>query len=236
MPRTGPSCRTPRQGGGRTLPARLHPRIVACALGIGMGWGAAVLSLHTARAAGEVQLCLERHPVQNSFVQALPEPSSVQVPAGTVFNYAGHAFGPADDPLDRAHANPDGDGWRGIPAAEETRRRTLQMEDIGGDGTYHRPQAALMTTGAVTLSPARPCARMGASALLSVDWTWTMDTIPARPDMYFQVYGTVRDGQLDPTFNNDSDPFQRIAARGGINAIVTQTVDQALSLHSPDLP
>ncbi|MDT8873130.1 hypothetical protein RAA17_23625 [Komagataeibacter rhaeticus] len=77
---------------------------------------------------------------------------------------------------------------------------------------------------------------MGASALLSVDWTWTMDTIPARPDMYFQVYGTVRDGQLDPTFNNDSDPFQRIAARGGINAIVIQTVDQALSLHSPDLP
>lgn len=236
MCRPGLSCRTfPPGGGGRQA---IWPSRALCAMlaGVGLGWAAMCLPMQAARAAGEILLCLERHPVQNSFVQAQPEPASVRVPAGTVFNYAGHAFGPADDPLDRAHANPDGDGWRGISPAEETRRRNLQMEDIGGDGTYHRPQAALMTTGAVTLSPSHPCARMGAEALLSVDWTWMMETIPARPDMYFQVYGTVRDGQLDPTFNNDSDPFQRIAARGGINAIVTQTVDQALGLHSPDLP
>lgn len=174
--------------------------------------------------------------MQDSFVQAPSGQMPVHVPAGTVFNYAGHAFGPAADPLDRAHANPDGDGWRGISSAEETRRRNLQMEDIGGDGTYHRPQAALVTTGAVTLSRSHPCARMGASALLSPDWTWTMDTIPARPDMYFQVYGTLRDDHLDPTFNDDNDPFQRIAARGGINAVVTQTVDQAVTLNSPDQP
>lgn len=99
-----------------------------------MGW-----PLSTARAAGEIQLCLEQHPVQDSFVQAPSGQMPVHVPAGTVFNYAGHAFGPAADPLDRAHANPDGDGWRGISSAEETRRRNLQMEDIGGDGTYHRP-------------------------------------------------------------------------------------------------
>ena len=215
-----------------TLPRALPALLV----GAGMVGAAIGLPTQAARAAGEIMLCLERHPVNNSFVQAQPEPKSVPVPAGTVFNYAGHAFGPADDPLDRGHANPDGEGWRGISPAEETRRRNLQMEDIGGDGTYHRPQAALMTTGAVTLSPAHPCARMGAQAVVSADWTWTMESIPAHPDMYFQVYGTVHDQQLDPTFNNDADPFQRIAARGGINAIVTQTVDQAVTLHSPDLP
>ncbi|QHC37119.1 hypothetical protein [Komagataeibacter xylinus] len=192
------------------------------------------LAAHPARAGGQIELCLARHPVENSFVQNAAAHGPIHVPAGTALNYAGHAFGPASDPLDRAHAAPDGDGWRNIPPAEETRRRDLQMEDIGGDSRYHRPQAALMTTAAVTLSPTRPCAQVGATALLSDDWTWTMDTIPARPDMYFQAYGTVRGNQLDPTFNNDADPFQWTAAHGALNAIVTQTVDQSLTLHSPD--
>ncbi|MBV1831877.1 hypothetical protein HNW77_15120 [Komagataeibacter sp. AV436] len=192
------------------------------------------LGTHPARAAGQIELCLARHPVENSFVQNAAAHGPIHVPAGTALNYAGHAFGPASDPLDRAHAAPDGDGWRDIPPAEEARRRDLQMEDIGGDSRYHRPQAALMTTAAVTLSPAHPCAQVGATALLSDDWTWTMDTIPARPDMYFQAYGTVRGNQLDPTFNNDADPFQWTAAHGALNAIVTQTVDQSLTLRSPD--
>ncbi|WP_308721159.1 hypothetical protein [Komagataeibacter xylinus] len=192
------------------------------------------LAAHPAWAGGQIELCLARHPVENSFVQNAAAHGPIHVPAGTALSYAGHAFGPASDPLDRAHAAPDGDGWRNIPPAEETRRRNLQMEDIGGDSHYHRPQAALMTTAAVTLSPTRPCAQVGATALLSDDWTWTMDTIPARPDMYFQAYGTVRGDQLDPTFNNDADPFQWTAAHGALNAIVTQTVDQSLTLHSPD--
>lgn len=193
-----------------------------------------VLGTCPVRAAGLIELCLARHPVENSFVQNAAAHGPIHVPAGTALNYAGHAFGPASDPLDRAHAAPDGDGWRNITPAEETRRRDLQMEDIGGDSRYHRPQAALMTTAAVTLSPTRPCAQVGATALLSDDWTWTMDTIPARSDMYFQAYGTVRGDQLDPTFNNDADPFQWTAAHGALNAIVTQTVDQSLTLRSPD--
>lgn len=199
---------------------------VACAAMTGL--------FHPAWAGGRIQICLEQHTLDNSFIQDTPARGPVLVPAGTALNYAGHAFGPASDPLDRAHAPPDGDGWRDISAAEETRRRQLQMEDIGGDTSYHRPQAALMTTHAVTLSHAHPCAMVGATALLSDDWTWTMDTIPARPDMYFQAYGTVHDDQLDPTFNNDADPFQWTAAHGALNAIVTQTIDQALTLRSPD--
>ena len=197
-----------------------------------VGLACAALSARPAWAGGEIELCLQQHAVENAFVQDAPARGPVHVPAGTALSYAGHAFGPASDPLDRAHAAPDGDGWRNIPPAEETRRRQLQMEDIGGDGDYHRPQAALMTTTAVTLSHAHPCARIGATALLSDDWTWTMDTIPARPDMYFQVYGTVTNDQLDPTFNNDADPFQWTAAHGGLNAIVTQTIDQSLTLRS----
>lgn len=206
----------------------------ACRAVAAMGMACALLSAPPAWAGGEIELCLEQHTADNSFVHDTPARGSVPVPAGTALNYAGHAFGPASDPLDRAHAAPDGDGWHDITPAEEARRRQLQMEDIGGDGDYHRPQAALMTTTAVTLSHAHPCARIGAIALLSDDWTWTMDTIPARADMYFQVYGTVTNDQLDPTFNNDADPFQWTAAHGGLNAIVTRTIDQSLTLRSGD--
>ncbi len=206
----------------------------ACRAVMALGLACAALSARPAWAGGEIELCLDQHMANDSFVQNTPTHGSIHVPAGTALNYAGHAFGPAADPLDRAHAAPDGDGWHGISPAEETRRRQLQMEDIGGDGDYHRPQAALMTSTAVTLSQTHPCARTGAVALLSDDWTWTMDTIPARPDMYFQVYGTVTNDQLDPTFNNDADPFQRTAAHGGLNAIVTQTIDQSVTLRSGD--
>lgn len=201
---------------------------------LGAACACLAIAAHPAWAGGTIQLCLERHTVEDSFVQDTPVRQPVRVPAGTVLNYAGHAFGPASDPLDRAHAMPDGDGWHDISPAEEARRRQLQMEDIGGDPGYHRPQAALMTTGAVTLSHAHPCATPGATAVLSDDWTWTMDTIPARPDLYFQAYATVHNDQLDPTFNNDADPFQWVAAHGGLNAIVTQTIDQSVTLRSPD--
>lgn len=213
------------QGGGLAIRQGMWVAMTGLCLALGA---------RPAWAGGQITLCLARHPVENSFVQNAAAHGPIHVPAGTALNYAGHAFGPASDPLDRAHAGPDGDGWRNIPPAEEARRRDLQMEDIGGDSRYHRPQAALMTTAAVTLSPTRPCAQVGATALLSDDWTWTMDTIPARPDMYFQAYGTVRGDQLDPTFNNDADPFQWTAAHGALNAIVTQTVDQSLTLRSPD--
>ncbi|WP_242402551.1 hypothetical protein [Komagataeibacter kakiaceti] len=62
----------------------------------------ALLSQPAWAGGGAIRLCLERHTVEDSFVQDTPVRQPVHVPAGTVLNYAGHAFGPASDPLDRA--------------------------------------------------------------------------------------------------------------------------------------
>ncbi|POF63729.1 hypothetical protein [Novacetimonas maltaceti] len=184
--------------------------------------------------AGEIRICFDRRVAESDPAPNMPRFDSITVPSGTVFNYAGHAFGPADDPLDRAHAAPFGDGWRGLPPGEEQRRRALQMEDIGGDSGYHRPQAAVMISATTTLTRARPCANVAAQAVLSEDWTWTADHIPADPHVYYQAYGVVHGSRFDPTFDTDPDAFQWVAAHGGLNGIVISDIEQSVTLHSDD--
>ncbi|WP_239019426.1 hypothetical protein [Novacetimonas pomaceti] len=208
-------------------------RFVVMAGMAGIMTGMAALSAPSAW-GGDIHICVDRRVMAMDPAPNAPHFDSITVPSGTVFNYAGHAFGPADDPLDEAHAAPYGNGWRGLPPGEEQRRRALQMEDIGGDKGYHRPEAAVMTSAPAVLTAAHPCATVTAQAVLSADWTWTADHIPANPHVYFQAYGSVQGTRFDPTFATDPDLFQWIAAHGGLNGIVTSDIEQSVTLHSDD--
>ncbi|WP_159013296.1 hypothetical protein [Acidisoma sp. S159] len=110
--------------------------------------------------------------------------------------------------------------------AELNRREKLVQEDSNPS-----PDGSAFVTGvSIKLTEKRPCARVSAEAILSGDWRWTRQAIPANESLYFQVAGVLRDGVLDTVFDNDGDPFEKAAARSELNASVTGNINRAQKL------
>ena len=154
---------------------------------------------------------------------------SVVVPAGTVFAYAGHVMaGNLQDPRDLAHSKnmePGQLGWSGISKQEEARRDRLTLQDLDDGQT-----SAVVTTGAVTLTKAKPCALAPAKVVLSKAWGWrTNAPIKGDSTLYYQAYGVIRRGDLD-TFRNDRTPVDRLGGLGELNASIHGMLTRVMDL------
>jgi hypothetical protein len=151
----------------------------------------------------------------------------IVIPAGTVFDYAGHAFGPASDPLDASHEITGGTGWQGVSKEEALRRSDLMGQDLR---TEQKHSSAVITLQAARLTKAKFCAIVPAAAAESSEWGWTQTPVFGQPETYFQAYGVMNGGGLSTDFANDKDPFQHAAARGEINGILDGTTSRTIKI------
>ena len=97
------------------------------------------------------------------------------------------------------------------------------------DGPEHSRQA-LITDGPATLSKQHRCSKIGARAVISSQWGWTVRTINATPDLNYQAYGVVSGDKIDTSFDNEPAPFQWNAQAGTINAAVIRPLDLVYEL------
>ncbi len=158
----------------------------------------------------------------------------IVVPAGAVFDYAGHIIGgKLQDPRDSAHW--DTHGWKGISPEENERRSNLVSQDLTIDEKH---KSGLVITTKVVLTKASPCALAQAQVILSNNWGWTVTPIQGDDTLYYQMYGVIRRGALDTNFDDDSVPVNFVASRGELNASVRGTLTKTLNLDqwSASLP
>lgn len=155
------------------------------------------------------------------------------VPAGAVFDYAGHIIGgKLQDPRDSAHYEL---GWKGISPEENERRSKLVSQDLTIDEKH---KSGLVITTKVVLTKASPCTLAQAEVILSNNWGWTVTPIQGDDTLYYQMFGVIRRGALDTNFDDDSVPLNFVASRGELNASVRGTITNTLNLDqwSASLP
>lgn len=148
------------------------------------------------------------------------------VPAGTVFDYAGHIIGGnLQDPKDLAHSGMH--GWKGISTEERARRSDFLDQDLTAD---HRNKSGLVTTIEVVLTKAAPCALASAKVILSKNWGWTVAPVHGDSALYYQISGVIRRGALDADFSDNNVPLNFVATRGELNASVRGTIIETFNL------
>jgi hypothetical protein len=189
--------------------------LAACALGMAICGRTA--------SAGEVKVCA-------AYLGAddwtdLFSLGPIVVPAGAVFDYAGHLFNGLQDPRDVAHEK--GNGWN-VSAEEEARRDSLTLQDLDVD---QKNTSGFATLRAITLTKKQPCATVSASAVMSDSWGWKQPVIEADSGLYFQVYGVMSGAGLSTSFDNDANPFDFAAARGELNASVVTTIERQVTIQ-----
>lgn len=179
-----------------------------------------------AQTASSLQICVERYKdAEEDFAEAFKR-GPIRVPAGTVFDLAGPAFGPASDPRDMTHAIAGG-GWRGVSKEEAGRRGKLLVQHMDSD-RRHRP--GLITLSEVRLTRARPCAEAPVAAVDAPRWGWTVSPVYGSSETYFQTYGVVRGSKFEAGFDDDRDPLSFAAMQGEINGILKGTTDRVIRL------
>jgi hypothetical protein len=152
---------------------------------------------------------------------------SIVVPAGAVFDAAGHAFGPASDPLDSSHMK-DGGGWMGISNEESNRRDNLLLADNHADNHLN---SGLVTLLEIALTKRHPCAAVPVAAVVSQKWGWTTAPIFGSSAIYFQLYGIIKAGELDTSFRDTRDPLDSAGAGGQINGILLGTTERTVPVR-----
>jgi hypothetical protein len=151
----------------------------------------------------------------------------IVVPAGTVFDYAGHVLaGNLQDPRDSAHFDVH-DGWKGLSPEEAQRRSSLISRDMAVD---QKNTSGVATLSEVVLTKSAPCAFAPAEVVLSKNWGWSISPIHGDESVYYQIYGVIRRGALDTNFDDDRIPLNSAASRGEINASVRGTITRTVNL------
>jgi len=146
------------------------------------------------------------------------------VPAGTVFEYAGHLIGSLMDPKDSALFE-----GRGITPEEKKRRTSLIAEDMSIDRKH---SSAAVTTNPITLMKNAPCALAPARPVLSNEWGWVLPSIVGDSDIYYQAGAVIKRGALDTSLDDDSAPIEFLSSRGELNASVRGTLSNPLDLDA----
>lgn len=191
---------------------------------------------HRPACAGTLSICATHFKGDGSDFAAEFAHGAITVPAGTVFDYAGHAFNGPMDPKDDTHRPPAADSWVGISEEERKRREQVIKEDLSTDSLENQHHSAVVTMAPVVLTKRHLCASVDAKAFIANDWRDDATTIFADPDIYFQSFGVVQDNRLTTDFDDDSNAFNFASARGELNAIVTKTLDHTFTLPSEDKP
>lgn len=176
-------------------------------------------------AASSLRVCVERYKGSDEDFSEAFKHGAIRVPAGTVFDLAGPAFGPASDPRDMAHSITG--GWSGVSKEEADRRGKLLVQKFESD-QRHKP--GLITLSEVRLTKAQWCADASVAAVDSPRWGWTVSPVYGSSETYFQTFGVVRGSQFDTGFDDDRDPLSFAATRGEINGILSGTTDRVIRL------
>ncbi len=190
---------------------------------------AALAAPAAAYATAQLQVCVRQDSASDreDFNAAL-EKGPVVLPAGTVFDWAGHTFGGAADPLDGKHSLPGGaTGWRGVSKQEEDRRGKLLVEDAGRN---QRRTTGLVTLATSRLTKAAPCALVAVAAVRSPAWGWAVAPVFGDPAIYFQTYGVVRDGRINTDWSKESGSFGYAAGVGALNGVLRGTTDRVIEI------
>ena len=188
-----------------------------------------VLAPGCAQAAAQLEICVRQDSLtdRDDFDAAF-EHGPVMLPAGVVFDLAGHTFGGASDPLDGKHMRPGaGVGWTGISKEEGERRSKVMLEDTGRN---QRRTSGLVTTSAVRLTKARPCALAPVAAVASAAWGWTVAPIFGDPNIYYQTYGVVHDGKLNTDWTKEPAGYGTPALGGALNGVLRGTTERVINI------
>ncbi|PYD78139.1 hypothetical protein CFR80_16935 [Komagataeibacter oboediens] len=178
-----------------------------------------------------VEICVSYDPTSPEDFQKEFSFGNIVVPEGTVFDGPAHMFNGLKDPGDMQHIvndpeNHSGKGWISISDAEEKRRD----EYIRSDHAVGHPHLAFIIDGPITLTKQRLCGKVNARVIVSPQWDWTVRTISASPDLYYQAYAVVSDDKIDTSFDTEPMSFQWNAQAGTINAVVIRPLDVVYEL------
>lgn len=189
---------------------------------IGMGM-LLVLAMASAAQAGTIEVCIEKYPGNERDYAALFSDGPVTVPAGTVFNYIGHTFGPPSDPQDRAHMGNDiGKSWPSLPLAERDRRNKIMASDLDTQS-----KDAIAISRSVILTAQQNCATATGTTVMSNDFGWKNRTITDDGRFYYQAYGTISAGRMNTAFDGGTQ-FDFAAQSGQLNAVVHGSLNKSL--------
>ena len=183
----------------------------------------------TAYGAAQLQVCVRQDSTtDHEEFDAIFAKGAVYLPAGTVFDWAGHTFGGAADPLDGKHSLPGAaPGWRGVSKAEDDRRGKLLVEDAGRN---QRRTTGLVTLATARLTKAAPCTLVAVAAVLSPAWGWTVAPVFEDPGIYYQTYGVVRGGRLNTDWSKELNSFGVAATAGAVNGVLQGTTDRVIEV------
>ncbi|WP_336763453.1 Ltp family lipoprotein [Asaia sp. VD9] len=172
----------------------------------------------------------QEDPRYPSDFQAQFDHGKIVVPKGAVFLWGGHYFGPLEDPRDDRNLAEHSDplSWSDVDAAEQARRNDLVQKDL----SITTPDAAVVTTAALTLTKNRLCGSVAARTLVSEDWKFAQATVTQADAVYYQLYGILRGDKLDTSFEHDAGPIKRAGSAGSLNAVVKGAIGNPLSLPS----
>jgi len=176
-------------------------------------------------------VCAKREdPRYPSDFQSQFDHGKIVVPKGAVFLWGGHYFGPLEDPRDDRNLAEHSDplSWSDVDAAEQARRNDLVQKDL----SITTPDAAVVTTAALTLTEKRLCGSVAARTLVSEDWKFAQATVTQADAVYYQLYGILRGDKLDTSFEHDAGPIKWAGSAGSLNGVVKGIVSDPLSLPS----
>ena len=156
------------------------------------------------------------------------EKGPIVLPAGVVFDWAGHVFGDVADPLDLKHMNPGpAVGWRGVSKEEEDRRNRILVEDAGRN---QRRTSGLVTLATLRLTKATPCGLVPVAAVRSPAWGWTVAPVFGDPGLYYRPYGVGRQGRLSTDWSKEPGSFGYAAGAGSLNGVLRGTTDRVVDV------
>ena len=190
-------------------------RILLCVLINGAFFFASSLS-HFAY-AGTLKVCVDH--VDEEDWQGAWYYGPVTVPAGAVFEYAGHIIGgKLQDPKDLAHSTTS--GW-----SDATPRQIKHREDeIYKDLTLPSSEiGAAVTLAPLKLTEQHPCGIVGAATLLDPQDGWATYPLFADPAEFYEIAGVIKYGSLHENFSGHGS-FDLVAAVSELHASVESSL------------
>ncbi len=154
----------------------------------------------------------------------------ITVPAGAVFEYAGHILGGnLQDPKDLAHETFPS-GWSDATPAQASRRE----DEIEEDATIPPSQiGAAITLVPLVLTENHPCGLANAAVLFDPQDGWVVYPLFANLELYYEIAGVIKFGALHPGFSGASS-FDQVAQLHEIHASIETTLTKKITI--PHIP
>jgi len=181
-----------------------------------------------AAAAAQLEVCVRQDSAtDHDDFDAAFEKGPVVLPAGVIFDWAGHTFGGAADSLDGKHMKPGlAAGWSGVSKEEADRRGQLMVED----NRNKRLTTGLVTLATVKLIKAKPCGLVAVAAVRFPTWGWAVSPVFGDPGIYYQTYGIIHSGRLNTDWTKEPGSLGYAAGVGALNGVLRGTTDRVIDV------